>query len=109
APCRVGDGAPVLETLLGQLHAVLGLRKLQPQLAQRPLSRYAAVLGRLSGLAAGTELLLRHAGLLAGLDEAPLQRLGLRGRPAVGVTRFAPLLPHDAAAQHLEAGGRLAV
>ena len=107
-PRRLGHRTAVLDALLCQLQPVIGLRKLQAKLAERPLPGQAAILGRLHRVPACLELLLGDPGLLASLDEAPLQRLGLgRGAP-VRVASLAPLLPHDAAPQELEASAGLA-
>ena len=68
----VRDGLAVLDPLLGQLQPVVGFGELEPGLAQTALPRQPSVLGGLGSLAAGPELLLRHPGLLPGLDETSL-------------------------------------
>ena len=89
---------------------------LQAELAQRSLPGKPPILGRLHRGARRLEVVLGCARLLAGFYQASLQALLLRGRLAVRVTCLAPLLPHNASPQQLEArrglggltrGGRL--
>src|SRR6266704_2317185 len=96
-----------LGTLLGQLQRVIRGRHVQAQPPQGALPAQAAVLGGLHLLTPAGELGLGSLCLLARLEEAALELLCLRVSLAMGVTRVTPLLPDDAAAQHVEPRQRL--
>ena len=81
---------------------MLSFGQLKPHLAEGALPREALVLSRLHGGSSGLEFVLGDARLLACLDQLPLQALRLGRGATVRVTRLAPLLPDDAAAQELE-------
>ena len=91
-----------LSSLLRKLEAVLGRCDLQPQSPQRALPTQPPILRRLHLVPARCELSLSRGGELARLGEPPLERQRLGRRAPVRVTRFAPLLPHDAASEKLE-------
>jgi len=98
----LGHCVLVLGARLRQLQGVVGVRHQEAKLAKPPLAREAPVLRGLHLRPPGLKLPFGVDGQLAGLGQPPLERLDLRGGPAMRVARLAPLLPDDAAAQDLE-------
>src|SRR5439155_27014168 len=107
AASSLGDGPPVVCPLLGELVTVLGVGNLEAKLAERALAGKPPVLRRLHRRASDLERVLCDLRLLAGLDQAAIEVLGLRRSAAVGVPRLPPFLPDDAAAEELQTGAGL--
>src|SRR5450759_5874339 len=103
----LGQGDRVLRALLRQAERVLGLGHLQSQATEVALACKAPILGGLDLSSPCLELRFRRLGELAGLRQASLESLRLRGGTSMSVPRLAPLLPHDASSKQLEPFCRL--
>src|SRR5450759_933721 len=107
AACTLGQGGRILRALLGQPERVLSLRHLQSQVTEVALACKTPILGGLDLSSPCLELRFRRLRELAGLRQASLESLRLRGGTSMSVPRLAPLLPHDASSKQLQPVCRL--